>query len=386
MERDQDKDYPPKIQIRVHPRRGRNVIHPVLVTGTETPSPSSSPFIEVSRPSKRWFSWLIPSIVVANIVMFIITMSINDCPKNSSSCIAGFLGRFSFQPFKENPLLGPTSSTLVKMGALEVSKVVHRHQAWRLITCNWLHAGVFHVLANMLSLVFIGIRLEQEFGFVRIGLLYIIAGFGGSLLSALFIQSSISVGASGALFGLLGAMLSELLTNWTIYEHKLAALLTLLFIIVINLAMGILPRVDNFAHIGGFTSGFLVGFVFLIRPQFGWVSQRSALPGYTGIRTHKHKTYQYVLWVISLILLIAGFTVGLILVLRGFDANDHCSWCHYLSCVPTSKWKCDSGNMYCESSQLGNQLNLTCLSNGKSNMYKLSDANQVETLCSQLCT
>lgn len=51
------------------------------------------------------------------------------------------------------------------MGALEVDKIVHRHQAWRLISCIWLHAGVFHILANMLSLVFIGIRLEQEFGF-----------------------------------------------------------------------------------------------------------------------------------------------------------------------------------------------------------------------------
>lgn len=54
---------------------------------------------------------------------------------------------------------------LEKMGALEVDKVVHKHQAWRLISCIWLHAGVIHVLANMLSLLFIGIRLEQEFGF-----------------------------------------------------------------------------------------------------------------------------------------------------------------------------------------------------------------------------
>lgn len=51
------------------------------------------------------------------------------------------------------------------MGALEVDKVVYGHQLWRLISCLWLHAGVFHILANMLSLVFIGIRLEQEFGF-----------------------------------------------------------------------------------------------------------------------------------------------------------------------------------------------------------------------------
>lgn len=54
---------------------------------------------------------------------------------------------------------------LEKMGALESTKVVNKHQAWRLITCIWLHAGVFHLLANMLCLVFIGIRLEQQFGF-----------------------------------------------------------------------------------------------------------------------------------------------------------------------------------------------------------------------------
>lgn len=46
-----------------------------------------------------------------------------------------------------------------------MTKVVHKHQWWRLITCMWLHGGVFHLLANMLSLLVIGIRLEQEFGF-----------------------------------------------------------------------------------------------------------------------------------------------------------------------------------------------------------------------------
>ena len=51
-------------------------------------------------------------------------------------------------------------------------------------------------------------------------MIYVVSGFGGSLLSSLFIQSGISVGASGALFGLLGGMLSELLTNWTIYANK----------------------------------------------------------------------------------------------------------------------------------------------------------------------
>lgn len=63
---------------------------------------------------------------------------------------------------------------------------------------------------------------------VRIGAIYLLSGFGGSILSSLFMRNSISVGASGALFGLLGAMLSELITNWTIYTNKVQVILVLL--------------------------------------------------------------------------------------------------------------------------------------------------------------
>ncbi|XP_024994270.1 RHOMBOID-like protein 2 [Cynara cardunculus var. scolymus] len=318
--------------------------------GAQPPGPppayytSSSPF-HTESSEKQWTSWLVPMIVVANVAMFIVVMIVNDCPKNHNSslegdCVAKFLGRFSFQPLKENPLFGPSSSTLEKLGALERNKVVDDHQAWRLVSCIWLHAGVVHLLANMLSLVFIGIRLEQQFGFVRVGLLYMVAGIGGSILSALFITSNISVGASGALFGLLGAMLSELLTNWTIYANKAAALFTLVIIILVNLAVGMLPHVDNFAHIGGFLSGFLLGFVLLIRPQFSWQERRNLPVDARG--KSKFTVYQYVFWLVSMILLIVGFTVGLVMLFRGENGNDHCSWCHYLSCVPTSRWRCDN--------------------------------------------
>ncbi|RXI04359.1 hypothetical protein DVH24_038633 [Malus domestica] len=412
MERGQSAA-PSSLDIKVvRPRRSDNVVQPAG-QGSVTPQPRRS--FSDYNPFKSWVSWLVPLIVVANIVVFVVTMFVNDCPKNSGRCIGRFLGRFSFQPFKENLFLGPSSNTLEKMGALDAQRVVHQHQGWRLISCMWLHAGVFHVLANMLSLLFIGIRLEQEFGFVRIGILYVMSGFGGSLLSALFIQYGISVGASGALFGLLGSMLSELISNWTMYANKLAALLTLVFIIIINLAAGLLPHVDNFSHIGGFVSGFLFGFVFLIRPQFKWLTQRNAPPGLiaTPVKS-KHKTYQYVLWVLSLILLIVGmvwrrpcviailyvvilighsvdssfyfvvlgcmcwqclyqymrafsdrshvfdrYTLGLITLFRGVNLNDHCSWCQYMSCIPISKRSCKSQNVYCLSSQIGNQLNLT---------------------------
>ncbi|XP_052182896.1 RHOMBOID-like protein 3 isoform X2 [Diospyros lotus] len=266
----------------------------------------------IEETDAYWTSWLIPVFVVANVAVFLVSMYINNCPKHNyrfhDKCVARFLGRFSFQPLGENPLLGPSSSTLEKLGALEWNRVVHEHQQWRLIT-------------------------------FRVGIIYLLSGFGGSVLSSLFIRNSISVGASGALFGLLGAMFSELITNWTIYTNKAAALLTLLVIVIINLAIGILPHVDNFAHIGGFLTGCLAGFILLPRPQFGWIERRN-LPADVRLKS-KYKAYQYVLWLISLILLIAGFTVGLVMLLRGVNANEHCHWCHYLSCVPTDRWRCD---------------------------------------------
>ncbi|XP_038978099.1 RHOMBOID-like protein 2 isoform X2 [Phoenix dactylifera] len=309
------------------------------VNGAAAPSPF---YYDAGSSAKReWTSWIVPMIVVANVAVFVVSMYVNNCPDQRNPvrrCVARFLHRFSFQPLRENPLIGPSSSTLEKLGALDWDKLVHQHQGWRLVTCIWLHAGVVHLLANMLSLIFIGIHLEQQFGFVRIGIIYLLSGFGGSVLSSLFIRNSISVGASGALFGLLGAMLSELITNWTIYTNKAAALLTLLVIIVINLAVGILPRIDNFAHIGGFLTGFLLGFVLLVRPQFAWL-ERHNLPPVSQVES-KHKAYQKILWVIALVLLVAGFVVGLVMLFRGENGNDHCQWCHYLSCVPTSRWSC----------------------------------------------
>ncbi|VAI74707.1 unnamed protein product [Triticum turgidum subsp. durum] len=230
--------------------------------------------------------------------------------------------------------------SLEKMGALDWAKVVHQHQWWRLFSCIWLHAGLIHLIVNMMSLLFIGIRLEQQFGFVRIGIIYLLSGFGGSVLSALFLRNHyISVGASGALFGLLGCMLSELIMNWTIYSNKAAAITTLLFIIAINLAIGILPHADNFAHIGGFVSGFLFGFVLLARPQFGWM-ERHELP--QTDQPPKYKTYQYVLWGAALLLLLVGYVVGMAMLFKGKNGNDGCHWCRYLNCVPSSRWKCST--------------------------------------------
>ncbi|KAM0996250.1 hypothetical protein FF1_006181 [Malus domestica] len=215
---------PSSLEIKVvSPRRSDNVVHPAgQPPETTTPRRSFSDY----SPLKRWVSWLVSSIVVANIVVFVVTMFVNDCPKNSDTCIGRFLGRLSFQPFKENHVRKDGCSRRSESGSSTLGMAADLMYVFELVS---------YILMS---------------------------GFGGSLLSALFIQYGISVGASGALFGLLGSMLSELISNWTMYVNKLAALLTFLFIIIINLAVGILPHVDNFAHIGGFVSGFLLGFFF----------------------------------------------------------------------------------------------------------------------------
>lgn len=75
------------------------------------------------------------------------------------------------------------------MGALQWWKIVHGHQGWRLVTANWLHAGLIHLVANMLSLVLIGIRLEQQFGF---RMLYLSFYFVGSYDIMLFFVQNVS--------------------------------------------------------------------------------------------------------------------------------------------------------------------------------------------------
>ncbi|CAK8576064.1 unnamed protein product [Lathyrus sativus] len=301
-------------------------------------------------PLKRWFPVLIPMILVVNVILFLVTMYVNNCPELSippTSCFATFLGRFSFQPLEQNYLLGPSYYPLIKMGALHVDKLVHIHQAWRLFTSMWLHHGVLDLLSNTLFLVIIGIPLEKEFGSVRIGLVYVISGLGGNLLCVLFLDSIIYVGSSGAISGLQGLILSELLTKWRIHTHKFVKLLILILLISTDLALGTFPFENNFSTIGGFTSGFLLGFAILIRSQYNGVNLTKSNS------SPKQESYQYALRVISFVLLSVGLVGGLVLFFKWVDLNDYCSWCHCITCAPPS---CKLGYISCEDYQIGNQL------------------------------
>ena len=96
--------------------------------------------------------------------------------------------------------------TLIALGA-KVNELINNGQVWRLLTCAFLHGGLAHIAFNMYSLKIIGSEVEYVYGKVKYIGIYLISALGGSIFSYLFNADSISVGASGAIFGLLGAML-----------------------------------------------------------------------------------------------------------------------------------------------------------------------------------
>lgn len=323
----------------------------------KTPPPHNGMYPSYAAPTSRKRERRYPPVftiltVIACIAVFVVVMYKNDCPAHigpGRSCILGSsFKRMSFQPWSENPLLGPTALTLQRMGGLRRDLVVGHKQGWRLMSCVWLHAGVFHLVVNMIALLVFGIQLERDFGFFRIGVLYLIAGLGGSVLSALMSENAnaISVGASGALFGLLGASASELITNWSHYSNRCSLLIQIILVAGINLAIGLLPFVDNWAHIGGFVTGFLLGFVLLMKTQYNYVRRRDLLdPSFERPVKHRFKAYQFILFILSLLLLIAGFAAGFTALYRGVNVHSKCSWCHYLDCVPwKGHWTCDASS------------------------------------------
>ncbi|CAI9301193.1 unnamed protein product [Lactuca saligna] len=364
------KNSPAEIEIKVH-----SIPPPVRYPPLYTQPP---PLIHHHIPppplyyhfSEEWFPWLVPFIFIVNVALFVLSMYINNCPLHSRSCIGvQMLQRFAFENVQENPLLGPSSATLLKMGALDANKVIQEGQQWRIVTSMWLHAGVLHIFTNMLNLLAVGIRLEQEFGFACCHLCFSAKTFPLVHLEHYSVY--------------LEQCFSELLTNWTIYANKLATSTMLILMILIGLMVGILPHVDNFAHIGGFITGFFLGFILLVHPHSNRINQTIAPHGY--YTKSKYKSCQHIFLVLSVIALSVLFTMGFVFLFRKVNGNDYCSWCHYLSCVPTPLWSCDP---LCNSIQLGNQLNLTCLDNGKSRSYTLPAGYgviSVQELCSKLC-
>ena len=147
-------------------------------------------------------------------------------------------------------------ATLVYLGGNIISGV-QNFELWRLITAAFLHINIIHLLVNMYSLIIIGSQVETFIGRFKFVFIYIISALVGNLLSLIFSGVNVvSVGASGAIFGLMGALL------YFGYHYRLylseAIKHQIIPVIIINLLLGFLVSgVDNAAHLGGLIGGYL---------------------------------------------------------------------------------------------------------------------------------
>lgn len=151
--------------------------------------------------------------------------------------------------------------TLLFLGG-QYGPLIEYGQWWRLVTAMFLHGGLLHILFNMYALYILGDQIERIFGKIRYIVLYFVTGVIASVFSYIIEPDILSVGASGAIFGLFGALLIFAI----IERDKInkGALGNLVFIIVLNLYIGAnSSNINNYAHIGGLISGIVLGLLLM---------------------------------------------------------------------------------------------------------------------------
>lgn len=164
---------------------------------------------------------------------------------------------------------GFDTTTLSKLGAIVPVYITQNHEYYRILTAMFLHGGFIHFLMNMYALYFLGRSLEKSIGPWKYGLLYFLSGIGSGLFVVFMSQSdSVTIGASGAIFGIIGALLliTYIRKDW-FTPHSIQSIRIM---VILNLVITLtVPNVSAAGHLGGFIVGLALGY-FLIpkRPYF----------------------------------------------------------------------------------------------------------------------
>ncbi|KAH3742843.1 membrane protein [Pelomyxa schiedti] len=196
---------------------------------------------------KRVTAWLI----FIQLVLFIVSLSLDG-----------------FASVKNNPQLGPPAESLVKLGAKYAWAMRYEYQVFRFITPVFLHAGIFHLLGNLYSEFKLCVLLEKRWGVFHFSFIYIVSGLGATVFSCMLNPNSVSVGASGALMGIMGAYLVEILFVGSPRDAtRKLELIQIGFFIVFTLLISFAPYIDFSAHLGGLLTGFFVGCFIFLRPN-----------------------------------------------------------------------------------------------------------------------
>ncbi|KAI9145016.1 rhomboid family-domain-containing protein [Paraphysoderma sedebokerense] len=173
-------------------------------------------------------------------------------------------------------------------------------------------------------------QLEKDWGWWRVGPIYMISGITGFIFGGSFApERAPSVGCSGSLFGIFACLLLDLLQHWKLLRSPWCALFRMLLIFIVSFAIGLLPQIDNFAHVGGFIGGLLAGLLFMPTISFG---------GKFGklVKRGVFKLAGAVLLILLLWFLLTGFYNN--------DASQKCTWCKYIDCLPIGGiFECEVG-------------------------------------------
>jgi rhomboid protease GluP len=187
-------------------------------------------------PSKGY--WLTPVIIYVNAALFVL--------------VALYTQSIMWFPARDLVTLGGNFGPLTVDG-----------QWWRLMTSVFLHGGLLHLIFNALVLANIGIFLEPLLGRGSFAVVYLVTGLLASLTSLIFNYGVVSVGASGAIFGMYGFFLALLTTKLFKPEFRNTFLKNTLGFVALNIAIGFFGPIDNAAHLGGLVSGFVLGYLWL---------------------------------------------------------------------------------------------------------------------------
>lgn len=205
--------------------------------------------------------------------------------------------------------LNTTSPALVTLGA-QVNALVASGAVWRLLAAMFLHIGIMHLAFNGWALFSLGREIEMFYGPASFTAIYFLSGLAGNVAYYLFGTNTVSAGASGAVFGLVGAEVAFFLRNRVLFgklgRQRLGNLVGL---IAINLLIGFtVPGINNLAHLGGLVSGLLLGLGMTPRyePEWTWVG--SAPTPHLADRTPTWRRLAVV--AAALVLLVGGLLLG----------------------------------------------------------------------------
>ncbi|KAF8213129.1 hypothetical protein K438DRAFT_1803438 [Mycena galopus ATCC 62051] len=195
------------------------------------------------------------------------------------------------------------------------------NQWFRFITPIFLHAGFVHIILNMLAQLTVSAQVsEREMGSGGFFITYFAAGIFGNVLGANFAMvGRPSIGASGAIFGTVAVTWVDLFAHWKYHYRPVRKLIFMAIELVIGVAVGYIPYVDNFAHLGGFVMALFVGTIFY--------------PVISVTKRHR------ICMTVARVLAIPVAVVLFVTLTRNFYTSDPyaaCEGCRYLSCFPTS--------------------------------------------------